>query len=200
MLNGFYNSPKSAKVGNLSPVDLDLDGDGGGGGGGYYPCFGVLCQNGYHRTVINDECVCVLTTPFNPCENINCPSGFQLIYSNGNCVCMSTGSTNPCANVDCQGAQPMVIDGVCHCVSSVEGDTDTVCTADAKVCPNGVTVGRNPNNNCEFFPCPSIPQTVTPQASSNINDAIDKAVAFTKQNPLLVGVGLVTALLLISRK
>jgi|CXWL01.1.fsa_nt_gi hypothetical protein len=29
------------------------------------------------------------------------------------------------------------------------------CTKEAKVCPDGEVVGRNPNNNCEFDPCPS---------------------------------------------
>ncbi|MBN2459286.1 DUF333 domain-containing protein [Candidatus Woesearchaeota archaeon] len=28
------------------------------------------------------------------------------------------------------------------------------CTEDAKVCPDGSAVGRDPYNNCEFFPCP----------------------------------------------
>lgn len=29
------------------------------------------------------------------------------------------------------------------------------CTKDAKMCPDGRTVGRNPENNCEFFACDS---------------------------------------------
>lgn len=28
------------------------------------------------------------------------------------------------------------------------------CTAEAKLCPDGTSVGRDPNNDCEFFPCP----------------------------------------------
>jgi eight-cysteine-cluster-containing protein len=28
------------------------------------------------------------------------------------------------------------------------------CTADAKLCPDGTYVSRDPNNNCEFYPCP----------------------------------------------
>ncbi len=31
---------------------------------------------------------------------------------------------------------------------------ETVCTEDAKVCPDGTSVGRDPENNCEFFACP----------------------------------------------
>lgn len=29
------------------------------------------------------------------------------------------------------------------------------CTEDAKICPDGSAVGRDPSNNCEFKPCPS---------------------------------------------
>jgi hypothetical protein len=32
------------------------------------------------------------------------------------------------------------------------------CTMDAKICPDGSAVGRNPANNCEFYPCPSSPR------------------------------------------
>ena len=30
------------------------------------------------------------------------------------------------------------------------------CTKEAKVCSDGTSVGRNPVNNCEFYPCPQI--------------------------------------------
>ncbi len=29
------------------------------------------------------------------------------------------------------------------------------CTKDAKLCPNGRSIMRNPQNNCEFDPCPT---------------------------------------------
>jgi hypothetical protein len=29
------------------------------------------------------------------------------------------------------------------------------CTQDAKICPDGTGVGRDPTNNCEFKPCPN---------------------------------------------
>ena len=32
--------------------------------------------------------------------------------------------------------------------------TPTACTMEAKICPDGTTVGRNPTLNCEFEPCP----------------------------------------------
>lgn len=31
---------------------------------------------------------------------------------------------------------------------------DVACTMEAKVCPDGSYVGRNPAKNCEFNPCP----------------------------------------------
>ncbi|MDP4039424.1 MAG: hypothetical protein Q8P57_02490 [Candidatus Pacearchaeota archaeon] len=33
---------------------------------------------------------------------------------------------------------------------------DRVCTADAMICSDGSSVGRNPDNNCEFYECPSV--------------------------------------------
>jgi hypothetical protein len=35
-----------------------------------------------------------------------------------------------------------------------------MCTADAKMCPDGSAVGRDGNNNCEFFPCPKTNNTL----------------------------------------
>jgi hypothetical protein len=37
-------------------------------------------------------------------------------------------------------------------VPKMVGDR-TVCTEDAQQCPDGSFVGRDPSNNCEFFPC-----------------------------------------------
>src|SRR5210317_219834 len=31
-----------------------------------------------------------------------------------------------------------------------------VCPADTKMCPGNVGVSRDPNNNCEFYACPSV--------------------------------------------
>ncbi len=33
-------------------------------------------------------------------------------------------------------------------------DIPHACTADAKLCPDGSSVGRDPDNNCSFYPCP----------------------------------------------
>jgi hypothetical protein len=35
------------------------------------------------------------------------------------------------------------------------GPEPLACTMDAKICPDGSAVGRDPNNNCEFFECPN---------------------------------------------
>lgn len=32
--------------------------------------------------------------------------------------------------------------------------TGLICTQEVKICPDGSAVGRNPNRNCEFNPCP----------------------------------------------
>ncbi|MDP7323261.1 MAG: hypothetical protein QF632_00710 [Candidatus Woesearchaeota archaeon] len=66
------------------------------------------------------------------CQQVCTPSSCSEPDENGNVICTS----------DCDGPR--------SCIS----DT-TACTADAKQCPNGEYVSRDPNNNCEFFPCPS---------------------------------------------
>ncbi len=43
-----------------------------------------------------------------------------------------------------------------NCTKKIIAD-DTigvVCAKDAKLCPDGSSVGRDPYNNCEFEPCP----------------------------------------------
>ena len=37
--------------------------------------------------------------------------------------------------------------------SEVDNSEVKVCTKDAKMCPDGRSVGRDPKNNCEFFAC-----------------------------------------------
>lgn len=37
---------------------------------------------------------------------------------------------------------------------SPRSPTNLICTADAKVCDDGSSVGRDGRNNCEFYPCP----------------------------------------------
>jgi len=45
-----------------------------------------------------------------------------------------------------------------NCAKEIKTD-DTiggvVCAQDAKLCPDGTSVGRDSYNNCEFEPCPS---------------------------------------------
>ena len=42
------------------------------------------------------------------------------------------------------------------------------CTEDAKTCPDGTIVVRDPNNNCEFHPCPPFISTPTPTNDNEI--------------------------------
>jgi hypothetical protein len=39
---------------------------------------------------------------------------------------------------------------LCACVET----QSIACTMEAKACPDGSYVGRNPQRNCEFNPCP----------------------------------------------
>ena len=59
-----------------------------------------------------------------------------------------------------------------------------VCTQDAQQCSDGSYVGRNPDNNCEFYPCPIPNSGSTPQ---NYNVEL-KGYAFSPAN-LTIKVG-----------
>ena len=39
--------------------------------------------------------------------------------------------------------------------SNTTSNQPIACPMDAKVCSNNVSVGRDPNNNCEFYDCPT---------------------------------------------
>ncbi len=43
-----------------------------------------------------------------------------------------------------------------NCAKEIKTDNTNavVCTQDAKLCPDGSSVGRDSYNNCEFKPCP----------------------------------------------
>lgn len=42
------------------------------------------------------------------------------------------------------------------------------CTEDARICSDGSTVGRDPQNNCQFFPCP-LPGSTNPDTTNPDN-------------------------------
>lgn len=42
------------------------------------------------------------------------------------------------------------------------------CTADAKICPDGSSVGRNPDNGCEFYDCPSVEKVFCNESQRNV--------------------------------
>jgi hypothetical protein len=45
-------------------------------------------------------------------------------------------------------------------LKSVENNNDHACTEEAKICPDGSTVGRT-GANCEFSPCPELTKILT---------------------------------------
>jgi len=47
-----------------------------------------------------------------------------------------------------------------------------ICPKDAKLCPDGITsVSRNPDNNCEFYPCPKTDQAQEKPVTDKENPA-----------------------------
>ncbi|CAB9523274.1 chitinase [Seminavis robusta] len=90
----------------------------------------------------------------------------------------SVGRTGPdCQFEPCPTVEPPQSDGFCpfeviECedgsiVRRVPPDCDFapcptgVCTQDVKECPNGDFVGRDPGNNCEYYPCQNQPVPCT---------------------------------------
>ena len=51
-----------------------------------------------------------------------------------------------------------------------ESESDIVCAADVKICPDGSSVSRDPQNNCIFRPCPP---TNLPPADFNQDGLVD---------------------------
>jgi len=93
-------------------------------------------------------------TEASPCtvQNISCCSGLvEVPHSSpgeaGQCIGATCGSIcRPCGNDVCDDTE-----NYCNCPE----DCEQICTADAKQCPDGSTVGRDPENNCEFYECPA---------------------------------------------
>jgi hypothetical protein len=86
---------------------------------------------------------------FSPCkvDCVVCPGGF--FDGCNHCACGTEESGPPiCTLMACAG--PELQPKTCHQKPPVL----VVCTADARVCPDGSSVGRDPANDCEFVPCP----------------------------------------------
>ena len=93
--------------------------------------------------------------PNEGCECINPETGEPDVLVN----CFA----DPCPVNSCEGDPEATCEanycGGCHAIYT---DTDgepavcepIACTKDARVCPDGTVVSRDPLNNCEFFPCP----------------------------------------------
>lgn len=47
---------------------------------------------------------------------------------------------------------------------------EKVCAMDVKVCPDRSTVGRDPERNCEFFPCPDPAEKSTENSEENLDE------------------------------
>jgi len=116
------------------------------------------------------------TTTCSSCPNAHCTAnycgGCHAIFSDDNGVLNCSDDTYACSVTTsgvgdpCGGNimnPPQCASGlVCTPVpgSGPFGDVGgvckapVVCTQEAKLCPNGAYVGRNPDNGCEFFPCP----------------------------------------------
>jgi hypothetical protein len=89
---------------------------------------------------------------FSPCtvDCDVCPGGF--FDGCNHCGCGEEGGSF-CTLMACAG--PELQPKTCH--QTPPPPPLVVCQADARVCPDGSVVGRDPANDCEFVPCPSPP-------------------------------------------
>ena len=54
----------------------------------------------------------------------------------------------------------------CTSTPTPGGKNPILCTEDAKLCPDGSSVGRDADNNCEFKPCPSPDEKKQPEVKT----------------------------------
>ena len=89
-----------------------------------------------------------------PCPAIKCANPCAVCdeQSDRTCVTKETTFKPEGRNRRCPGCPALV--------SCDVAETETSCTEDAKVCDGGTSVGRDPSNDCQFFPCPT-PQGCT---------------------------------------
>ncbi len=91
------------------------------------------------------------------------PSPNQVVFSvNGQRVQVAEGGTSRFTSGNFRGALSVKdIDNrvvVFWITGHRTTPNPTYCTSDAKLCPDGSSVGRDPNNNCAFYPCPAVPE------------------------------------------
>jgi hypothetical protein len=102
---------------------------------------------------------------FSPCkvDCDVCPGGF--FDGCNHCACGTEEGGPPiCTLMACAG--PELQPKTCH---QQKPSPLVVCTADARVCPDGSAVGRDPADDCEFVPCPPPPPVDTDDETVGCN-------------------------------
>ena len=97
----------------------------------------------------------------NPCDIDNSEGCDRSCDSDGDCKwACPIGCINKSQYFDDSGVQCEMPSGDCKCIDNqctFEWQKPPIgCPEDAKLCPDGTTVVRNPALNCEFDPCPCV--------------------------------------------
>eukprot|EP00547_Thalassionema_nitzschioides_P017814 CAMPEP_0194234792 /NCGR_PEP_ID=MMETSP0158-20130606/2429_1 /TAXON_ID=33649 /ORGANISM="Thalassionema nitzschioides, Strain L26-B" /LENGTH=631 /DNA_ID=CAMNT_0038968073 /DNA_START=74 /DNA_END=1969 /DNA_ORIENTATION=+ len=104
-----------------------------------------------HSETVCDQ-LCAETRACSVCQS-DISNYWSCLYPDEACeldACNVDGTTDPCAVVLCEENHVCDVDGVGNVACVLP---PLACTEDALNCPDGSAVGRDPYNNCEFYPC-----------------------------------------------
>uniref|UniRef100_A0A7R9WHP2 Uncharacterized protein n=1 Tax=Pseudictyota dubia TaxID=2749911 RepID=A0A7R9WHP2_9STRA len=93
----------------------------------------------------------------------------------------------------CGDVGPSGSDTTVATTTSAPGPQD--CLTDTKECPDGTDVGRDPNNDCDFLPCPSTTTTTLTTAVQDIEGVTTTATTLTTAAQESEGVTTTTTML-----
>ncbi|MDX1919138.1 MAG: hypothetical protein SFU25_00210 [Candidatus Caenarcaniphilales bacterium] len=129
----------------------------------------LICRDGEYRAYFRGQWICRADLVCGTNETRTFRNGRWICVANETCECPTP---TPCPTGTVEDTTRRVFERVtCESGSSIRcavrqcrpttnpdpTPTPRVCTTDVRQCADGSFVSRDPNNNCEFRPCPVIP-------------------------------------------
>jgi hypothetical protein len=118
---------------------------------------GMYMYYGLQTFDTKSECLSEASKTIECTKDIDCPSQLPYPYCKNNQLCANI-SSEKCINPGtsqsyCNSTWKLSCNTCqygCENNKCVKNDTTVICPQDMKTCPNGLSVSRNPANNCEF--------------------------------------------------